>query len=101
MLKKPCIKKINIFFFNFMYLREPFHLFVLVHGFQGNSFDMRLFKNLLNVRFSNAHFICSSSNEDNTEGDIADMGKNLANEVKKYIIQWCPTTNPERSFFSF
>lgn len=84
---------LNTFYKN---LREPFHLFVLVHGFQGSSFDMRLFKNLLNVRYSNAHFICSSSNENSTEGDIANMGKNLANEIKKYIIQWCPTTNPER-----
>jgi hypothetical protein len=30
-------------------------------------------------------FLCSSNNEDNTEGDLEDMGKNLATEVANFI----------------
>lgn len=37
----------------------------------------------------NALFICSSSNEDATEGSIEQMGINLANEVTKYIQDQC------------
>jgi len=40
------------------------HLFVLVHGFQGNSCDMRLLKNNLSVMHPDAIFLSSSSNED-------------------------------------
>lgn len=32
-----------------------------------------------------AIFLSSSANEDKTEGDIMEMGENLANEVKQYI----------------
>merc|ERR1719336_1500802 len=66
------------------------HLFVLVHGFQGNSFDMRLMKNNLALLYPDAIFLCSISNEDNTEGDITDMGQRLAQEVVNYICDWCP-----------
>jgi pimeloyl-ACP methyl ester carboxylesterase len=63
---------------------------VLVHGFQGNAFDMRLFKNNLSVVYPDALFLSSSSNEDCTDGDINVMGKNLATEVQAYITEWCP-----------
>jgi len=66
------------------------HLFVLVHGFQGNSFDMRLMKNNLALLYPDAIFLCSTSNEENTEGDISDMGIRLAQEVVNYICDWCP-----------
>lgn len=66
------------------------HLFVLVHGFQGNSFDMRLMKNNLALLYPDAIFLCSTSNEDNTEGDINEMGIRLAQEVVNYICDWCP-----------
>lgn len=68
------------------------HLFVLVHGFQGNSFDMRLMKNNVALLFPDAVFLCSSSNEDNTEGDMNEMGIRLAQEVVNYICDWCPGT---------
>jgi len=51
---------------------------------------MRLFKNNLSILYPNALFLCSSQNEDQTEGDIFDMGKNLANEVTMFINDWCP-----------
>lgn len=66
------------------------HLFVLVHGFQGNSFDMRLMKNNLALLYPEAIFLCSNSNEDNTEGDFDEMGHRLAQEVQNYIVDWCP-----------
>jgi len=66
------------------------HLFILVHGFQGNSFDMRLMKNNVAVLYPDAIFLCSNSNEENTEGDIHDMGIRLAQEVVNYICDWCP-----------
>lgn len=68
------------------------HLFVLVHGFQGNSFDMRLMKNNIALQFPDAVFLSSSCNEDNTEGDITEMGIRLAQEVVNYICDWCPGT---------
>ena len=61
------------------------HLFVLCHGFQGNSCDMRLLKNNLSLNHPEAIFLASSVNEELTEGDIFEMGERLANEVKQYI----------------
>jgi len=40
------------------------HLFVLVHGFQGNSCDMRLLKNNLSLNHPEAIFLSSTVNED-------------------------------------
>jgi pimeloyl-ACP methyl ester carboxylesterase len=66
------------------------HLFVLVHGFQGNSFDMRLMRNNLALAYPDAAFLSSTSNEDDTDGDISEMGARLAVEVRNYIAEWCP-----------
>jgi pimeloyl-ACP methyl ester carboxylesterase len=66
------------------------HLFILVHGFQGNSFDMRLLKNNLSLLYPEALFLCSNANEETTEGDINEMGVRLAQEVVNYITEWCP-----------
>merc|ERR1719188_2929416 len=66
------------------------HMFVLVHGFQGNSYDMRLMKNNIALLYPEAICLCSSSNEDNTEGDVTEMGIRLAQEVVNYISDWCP-----------
>lgn len=65
------------------------HVFVLVHGFQGNSFDMRLMKNIIALLYPNALYLCSTANEDDTDGDIEKMGKNLANEVTHFVQDWC------------
>jgi len=66
------------------------HLIVLVHGFQGNSFDMRLMRNNLALLYPDSIFLSSICNEDNTEGDISEMGIRLAQEVVNYICDWCP-----------
>jgi len=75
------------------------HLFVLVHGFQGNSFDMRLMKNNVALLYPDAIFLCSTSNEENTEGDISDMGIRLAQEVVNYVCDWCPGSTLGRLSF--
>ena len=51
---------------------------------------MRLLKNNIALLFPEAMFLCSSSNEDFTEGDILEMGVRLAQEVNTYISQYCP-----------
>ena len=43
------------------------HVFVLCHGYQGNSWDMRLFKNHLEVMCPKALYLVSISNEGKTE----------------------------------
>jgi len=54
------------------------HLFVMVHGFQGNSNDMRLLKNNIALLFPEVMFLLSSANEEHTEGDIQEMGVRLS-----------------------
>jgi hypothetical protein len=66
------------------------HLWVLVHGFQGNSQDMKLIKNNIALVFPEVMFLMSSANEDQTEGDIKEMGLRLAQEVNTHISQYCP-----------
>eukprot|EP00829_Urostomides_striatus_P014458 TRINITY_DN4290_c0_g1_i1.p1 TRINITY_DN4290_c0_g1~~TRINITY_DN4290_c0_g1_i1.p1 ORF type:complete len:436 (+),score=99.16 TRINITY_DN4290_c0_g1_i1:3-1310(+) len=70
--------------------KEGVHLFIFVHGLMGCSDDMRLMKDILLVRFPNAQFLCSCANEGQTEGDIGQMGINLAKEVKEYIGKYYP-----------
>lgn len=76
------------------------HLFVMCHGFQGSSFDMRTFKNIISVALPEALFLCSTSNEEgHTEGNIFDMGVRLADEVKQFIRESCPGSNLARITF--
>ncbi len=72
-------------------LTRGIHLIVLVHGFQGNSFDMKLIRNNLSMLHPEALILCSSANEENTENDIADMGLRLANEIQTFINETCPS----------
>ena len=64
---------------------QSIHLFILVHGYKGSSFDLRLVRNNLMILFPDALFVLSDSNENDTENDLAMMGLNLANEIKEYI----------------
>jgi hypothetical protein len=75
------------------------HLFILVHGFQGNSFDMRLMKNNISLSYPDAVVLSSTCNESNTEGDISEMGIRLAQEVVNYICDWCPGSSLGRLSF--
>jgi hypothetical protein len=50
-------KKTNPSLFNTNY--KGMHLFVLCHGFQGSSYDVRIFKNIISIALPDALFLCS------------------------------------------
>ena len=64
------------------------HLIVLVHGFEGNSNDMRIIKNEIGLINPSIVFLASSANQEDTGLDIIQMGKKLAAEVKSNIKVW-------------
>jgi hypothetical protein len=64
------------------------HLIVLVHGFQGNAYDMRLIKNSISLINPSCVFLPSNANQDDTECDFEEMGKRLATEVRGFIKEW-------------
>jgi hypothetical protein len=66
------------------------HLFVLVHGFQGNQLDMHILRNNILLHYPEHMVLCSKDNEAHTDGDIDEMGKRLANEVENFINENCP-----------
>ena len=61
------------------------HLIVFVHGFQGNSFDVRLIRNQVALCRPDTILMCSHMNEGETEGDISTMGQRLSDEIIQYI----------------
>ena len=61
------------------------HLIVLVHGFQGNSEDLRLLRNTLLAVFPSSIFLSSTWNENESDENIEDQGMKLANEIQNYI----------------
>jgi len=88
-LEKNCVK--NIY--------SGVHLIVLCHGFQGSSFDLRLLKNTISYLYPDTMILCSSSNEEQTDGEISKMGIRLASEVKSYVDEWIRDTNLGRLSF--
>jgi len=60
---------------------------------------MRLFKDNISFLFPDTLLLCASSNEDMTDGEIADMGIRLAQEVINYIHEWIPGGNLGRLSF--
>ncbi|KAL1336304.1 hypothetical protein HN51_030690 [Arachis hypogaea] len=58
---------------------------VFVHGFQGHHLDLRLVRNQWVIIDPKVKFLMSEANEDNTSGDIREMGSRLAKEVDKYL----------------
>lgn len=61
------------------------HVVVLVHGYQGSEFDMRLYKNFLVKIIPQTTFILSKANKDSKEISILKMGMKLAEEVKGFM----------------
>lgn len=74
-------------------------LLVLVHGFEGSSYDVRLMRNVLLFRVPRLQIVCSAANEGKTEGSIQEMGDRLAKEVMECIADWFPGTAPLRISF--
>jgi pimeloyl-ACP methyl ester carboxylesterase len=84
----------------FSYVRiKPVHLVVFVHGFQGNSFDVRLIRNQVALCRPDTLLMCSHMNEGETEGDIDQMGERLSEEVLQYIHEWCPKNSLKKISF--
>lgn len=78
---------------------QGLHLIVLMHGFQGNSNDMRTLKNCMSSLHPEALFLCAKENEGNTENDIEDMGIQLAKEITEFIKEWCSESVLEKISF--
>jgi hypothetical protein len=51
---------------------------------------MKMIKNNIALIFPEVMFLMSQANEDNTEGDIAEMGVRLAQEINTHISHYCP-----------
>jgi hypothetical protein len=78
------------------------HLIILQHGFQGNSYDMRLLSNFLSIELSHDNVVqytsknsllstlCARSNEEHSDESIEVMGGKLAEE----IIEFCKNNFP-------
>jgi len=73
-IKKPIISKSK--------------LFIMVHGFQGTSFDLKTIRNRLLMRYPDAKFLISSENENCTDNDIKEQGIRLAAEISKFIKRY-------------
>ncbi|CAI0439192.1 unnamed protein product [Linum tenue] len=58
---------------------------VFVHGFQGQSLDLRLVRNQWLLIDPKVEVLMSEANEDKTEGDFRDMGLRLAEEVTSFM----------------
>lgn len=78
---------------------KPSHLIVLVHGFQGSSFDVRLIRNQVALCRPDMLLMCSHMNEGETEGDILQMGERLSEEILQYIHEWCPKNSLKKISF--
>ena len=68
---------------------EGTHVVVLQHGFQGNVFDLRLFRNYMAFLFPGHKYLIAKANEHDTETDVQIMGRRLAQEVDDKLQQWC------------
>ena len=64
---------------------EGCHLFVFSHGLRGEANQFRFFKNIIKIAVPNCRMLSCVSNEENSEADIFEMGKNLADEVLNYL----------------
>lgn len=77
------------------------HLIVLVHGYQGVSMDMQLFKNILLKHLPNLNTLLSTSNEMDPDYSIATQGSHLAKEILDYLDRCYSDTNVRVSFIAF
>ena len=57
----------------------------MAHGLGGNQADLRMLKGILSYKYPHSAFVFSSANDNLNDGDIEDMGENLAKEVRNYL----------------
>lgn len=62
------------------------HLVVLVHGFKGSEFDLRLYKSRLQDWHKHIKCLISCVNVGVENESISTLGLNLAREVKEYVV---------------
>lgn len=60
-------------------------LVFLCHGFQASSYDMRIIQRGIKEALPLAEVVTSCANESDTDGDIDEMGRRLAQEVESKI----------------
>jgi triacylglycerol esterase/lipase EstA (alpha/beta hydrolase family) len=71
------------------------HLFVFVHGFLGNAYDLRRYRNQL-LHYLNElglhdvqhSYLISTFNERDTMSHMSTLGNNLANEIWQHIFEY-------------
>ena len=80
--------------------KYDFHMVVLVHGFQGNSFDMNQIKSILAQAYPKLMILDSAFNENQTEGDINEMGERLAEEILSFLALNFAERKPLISFIA-
>ncbi|CAD8063859.1 unnamed protein product [Paramecium primaurelia] len=62
------------------------HYVVLVHGYQGTSYDMRYWKSILTIRFKDKiRLICPTCNDGTSNKPIQEQAKLLADEIENYL----------------
>eukprot|EP01102_Stenamoeba_stenopodia_P001605 TRINITY_DN11436_c0_g1_i1.p1 TRINITY_DN11436_c0_g1~~TRINITY_DN11436_c0_g1_i1.p1 ORF type:complete len:771 (-),score=158.33 TRINITY_DN11436_c0_g1_i1:65-2377(-) len=61
------------------------HLFIMVHGLKGSSFDLRLYKNHISNVNEDSEFLAITSIEDSTLESIEELGKKVASEILSYL----------------
>ena len=79
-------------------LRSNAHVFVLVHGLMGTSFDMKFVRDIISLHRPQSLILMSRSNENQTEGSIEDAGRNLAIEVQAFL-EGCVRVKVEKISF--
>lgn len=84
-------------------LDERVHLIVFVHGFHGNSYDLRTMRDhlaLVHPHKTLLRFLCSSINEEHTShASFEQLGANLAAEVISFMrIEKLPQSSTKVSF---
>jgi hypothetical protein len=65
--------------------KRGLHLLILVHGLQGNVYDVRLLRHAIHELLPDAIVLSSATNENFTEASIFETGARLAKEVSSYI----------------
>ena len=81
------------------------HVLVFVHGFHGNSYDLRCMRDhlaLMHPHKDKIRFLCSSSNEEHTaHASFEQMGQNLAKELLDFLVGEKIALDPEAAKISF
>lgn len=82
----PQSKSLNTILKSSLRPRIDIHVIVLVHGYMGSRYDMRVLQNHLAKIIPQSVVLVSTSNEDMEKVGIETLCTNLANEVEQFLI---------------